>query len=279
MPEMEKRMRVQLFDKDLNAVSDKVIGQDREFLRGPKEPHDGPLKLEICLFDEKDIDGFIKYIARMRGHLPIATPQKVKAAGRLPKDVQGFRHFIVNQLGVQEGPAQIIEMLRKEGFIFTSLDLLEDMGYPIGVSSIHRKSYKFMARIMKKAKNPVNDKYDPSILMGFKGNKVVAYSGEELLSENKYEKGLEKEIKVPAKARVKFPPYLLQEERNKFRAEMEMLKADPERKVSSFYTRWLSEVAKHSPMEVEFPRSKDLPDAYEKGKTVYQVQEARRNAK
>ncbi|RLC98570.1 MAG: hypothetical protein DRI46_11085 [Chloroflexi bacterium] len=265
--EVQNKMRIQLFDEGFNMISDRLVTQGIELRKGPAEVHKGAMKIECCLFSKEDIDHFKIYLDMVRGEIPLETQKKVRGRKKAPKDVEGFREFmvkVIDELTKAEElpkPKELIDRCREEGMVFTSLEFLKDMGYPILVGKLHQK-YKYMARLLKKAKNPANDKYDPSLLVGFKGDKVIIYSGAEVLWQGHSGDSADSMIKVPAKAKVKFPPYLNQLERNKFRAEIQLLKDDKERKPSKFYQRWVAEIANESPDGIEFPRAKDIPNPY-----------------
>lgn len=261
MPDIEKKLRIQLFDEEFNMLSDRLVSQYTEFGRGPGEVHEGPLKIEVCLFSKEDVDQFKTYLETMRGHIPMDSYKAKRGRKKAPKDIEGFRDYIAEQMAGYEALPELITMLREQGFLFSSLDLLKDMGYPIQVSKVYRK-YKFMVRLLRKAKNPANDKYDPSLLIGIKGGKVIGISGEDMLFEKIFDEDADKMIKIPAKAKVKFPDYLNQDERNKFRSEMQLLKDDPERNPTGFYKRWVWEVKQNSPEGIEFPRIETIPSPY-----------------
>jgi len=262
MPDIEKKLRIQLFDEEYNMLSDRLVTQYTEFHRGPQEPHKGPLKIEVCLFTKEDVDLFKTYLDTIQGEIPLDSYKTRRGRKKAPKDVAGFREHLLEDITEYKTLNQLITTLREQGFIFTSLDLLKDMDYPIQVSKVHKK-YKFMVRLMKKAKNPMNDKYDPSLLVGFKGPKVIVVSGEEVVFTNTFPEGDDKMVKVPAKAKVKFPIYLTQAERNKFRAEMQLLKDDENRNPSGFYKRWVWEVQKSSPEGIDFPRIDSITSPYQ----------------
>jgi len=263
MPDIEKKLRIQLFDKDMNMLSDRLVTQYTEFSKGPQEPHKGPLKIEACLFTKEDVDLFKGYLDAVRGDIPMDSYKSKRGRKKSVKSVEGFRDHMVREIEEYTSIDQLVKELRDNGFVFSSLALLKDMGYPIQVGILHQKKYKFMVRLMRKAKNPLNDKYDPSLLIGFSDNKVLGYSGEDIVLEKEFEdtKGRVM-IKIPAKAKVKFPDYLHQDERNKFRAEMQLLKDNPDKNPSKFYQRWVWEVKKSSPEGIEFPRIDSIISPY-----------------
>ncbi len=254
MPDIEKKLRIQLFDDEFNMLSDRLVTQYTEFNKGPGEIHKGPMKVEVCLFSKEDVDLFSEYLKLIQGSIPMETFKQKRGRKKAPKGIEGFRDHIIEEIKEFEKSKDLIAVLRDNDFIFTSLELLRDLGYPISVSKIHRKGYKFMARITKKAKNPIRDKYDPSLLIGFKGSKMIAYSGEEVILEKAFEESVDAMIKVPARAKVRFPEWFTTSERNNFRAEMKLLIDTESREPSRFYKRWVWEVKRVSPEEIDFPR-------------------------
>jgi hypothetical protein len=80
------------------------------------------------------------------------------------------------------------------------------------------------------------------------------------------------QIKIPVKFKVKFPIYMQHEERSQFRVQVQLLREDPELKPTKLYVRWLSEVMRASPKEIQFPRSAEIMDPYEPTLTIAAVQ-------
>lgn len=261
MPEIEKKLRIQLFDDEFNMLSDRLVTQYTEMNRGPEKPHKGPLKIEVCLFTKEDVDLVKAYLAMLQGEIPILSDKSKRGRKKIPKSTEGFRDHMAKEMESYSTLAETITVLRNNGFVFSSLELLKDMGYPIQVSKIYKK-YRFMVRLMRAAKNPVNDKYDPSFLVGIRGGKVIGLSGEDVLFQKEFKEDANKMIKIPAKAKVRFPSYLNQDERNKFRAEMQLLKEDDTKNPTGFYKRWVWEVHQNSPEGITFPRIESIPSPF-----------------
>lgn len=272
MAEIENKMRIQLYDTDFNMLSDRLVAQGPEFAKGPQEPHHGPLKVEFSLFTREETEACIKYLGQLIENVPVGVPKGKRGRKRLSTSSPSYQDNLLKTIKDTMQKPNFIKSLREEGFGFTTLDFLQDMGYPIAVPLRMSKRYKWLVKMIREAKNPLNNKYDISILIGIREGALVVYSGDEVLLKGGIETDLTPDIKVPIKFRVKFPTYMQHDERAKFRVEVELLKKDSERVPTKLYKRWLGEVMRESPLEINFPKADIIPDLYEKGKTVKEVQ-------
>lgn len=250
MMKIKKKLRIQSFDNEGYQINDRLVEQDIEFATGPKDVHKGPMKIEVNLWEQDDVDKFINYLKKLLGELPLETPGKVKTkkAGTL-KSILAPEHreeIIAEALKI-ENQDEVIEYLRSTGFEFLTYDYITSLGLNTGISDNHKEKYQWMLKIVKKAKNPLNNKYDPTLCFGFKliGNKIgtfVIY----LYAEK------HKVVKTPWKDKnklsfkntemIKFPPYMIQEEKDKFRVELDFLKRFEDKKPSKFFIRWAQDV-------------------------------------
>lgn len=246
MPDLEKKLRLQLFDSDFNQVADRLVGQNLELTTGPKEVHKGPMKVEVCLYVEEDIEKFVLYLNKLKGKLPLE--EKIKKVKHLEMDVPEDREKLIDAL-IKESPTQdeLIQKLRDRGFKFLTIDYIDDLELNFVVKDGDEK-YQWMMKPIKEAKNPINSKYDPSIAFGFKlldekvsTFKVYLYGGKE---DKKFIKPWKKDSKFTFKSTemIKFPAYMIAEERIKWRAEHLQLKNDPKKVPSKFYQRWEKDV-------------------------------------
>jgi len=227
---MEQKMRIQLFDPEFNQISDRLVTQGPEFDKGPKnieQVNGGGIKVEFSLFTAQDVDLCITYLRQLVGDLPLDAPKQKRGRKKLNASSPNFRDELIDHISTILSSTELVEYLKAEGFVFTTLDYLEDLGNPIAVSKSHRKRYKWLVRLIRQAKNPLNNRYDISILIGFRGEKLMVYSGEEILHKATLTNSIEIHIKVPVKFKVKFPPYMQHDERAQFRAQMEKLKNRP----------------------------------------------------
>lgn len=244
-----KKMRVQLFDGGLNQVEDRLVSQDTELRKGPIEAHKGPIKLEVCLFEKEDIDKVIEYINQLVGYLPIelATKKPKRVRGEYSDD-KSWREDLKEEILSLGSQDEMIAKLREEGFIFMTSEHLSDAGILEEALLASVKDYQWMIKLIKEAKNPQNNKYDPLVLFGFKllGEKTetVHWLLDRTLSSLEgvpWKKANKVTFKKSDMA--KFPPYMLPEEREKFRGELYKARKDPPNHIfSKFFLRWYKDV-------------------------------------
>jgi hypothetical protein len=245
-----KKLRVQLFDPDMNQLEDRLVSQDLELTKGPKEPHKGPMKLEFCLFGQPDVELAIGYLKRLSGDLPLVvkTP-KTRALKKAYSDDPSWRESLHEKIQESEFQDEFIKELRSEGFIFMTSDHLSDAGIvkDWSVFPAYFEQYQWMIKLLKEAKNPVNNKYDPNLLFGFK---ILGQKEPIMLSilHGKFHE-FSKEWKAVNKLTfrktdmVKFPHYMVMEERERFRVELYKARKDPDNhKFSKFFKRWYMDV-------------------------------------
>lgn len=255
------KLRIQYLNENGTIISDRLVDQSIEFMNGPKEGHQGPLRLEVNIMNNLDIDAVKKYLDQVRGSLPTKV---VNPKGRQPNAITEFnspREEILSNIqdAISRGENQdfIIKNLRVLGFVFMlTEDFLtyfpdfkfkaRDIKEP-NSSGQYLDSLAWMVRCIKRAKDPKSDKYDPQIIFGFSMLKERA---------DKFVPYLYKERKEPLKAAIpkknalsfnntemtKFPKYMIEEERLKFSTEMRQLIAAPERKPTKFFIRWYQDV-------------------------------------
>jgi len=246
MPELEKKLRLQLYDKEMNQISDRLIGQNLELISGPKEIHKGPLKIEVCLFTQEDIEKFILYLKKLTGNIPLT--EKIKKIKNLKIEINEDREKIISEL-IKTTFTQddLINALRTRGFKFLTPDYIEDLELSFKIKEGDEK-FQFMMRPLKEAKNPQNNKFDPSLAFGFKliGDKiskfnVYLFGGKEIKA---YEKKWKKDSNFTFKSTdmIKFPQYMIAEERIKWRKEHFDLLRDPKKTPSKNYLRWKDDV-------------------------------------
>jgi len=247
MLQISKKMRIQLFDKDFNQITDRLIDQDIELKNGPKEPHKGPMKLEFSFFDKKDIENCISYLNKISGVLPIEV--KVSKAKKKEKIIADKSDLLKAWLEDESklkvrNIKSVLNNLRREGFIMMSYDILTLLQIPILLNDeIERENY-FLLYQQRKAKNPLNDKYDPTLI--FSLNFLDKKSDSIVVSVYLYGKFTEvltydndtKKLKVLPTAALRFPPFMIEEERIKFSKEHRELSDNSEKKPSKFYERW-----------------------------------------
>jgi hypothetical protein len=247
----KKKLRIQTFDSEGFQINDRLVEQDIEFYQGPKEAHEGPMRLEINLWEKDDVEKCLEYIQKLSGKLPIVAPgsnkpKKLKGQGKIILAPEQREELIkaVKDLETQD---QIISLLRDQGFEFLTWDYINSLGLETGISQAHQNKYQWMLKLVKKAKNPLNNKFDPMLAFGFKliGKKInvaVIYLFKE--KHKILKKPWDDKTKVSFKTTdmIKFPSYMIQEEKDKFIVERDTLRRFKDRKPSKFFLRWIKDV-------------------------------------
>lgn len=239
---MDKKVRIQLFDPEGRLISDRLVSQDSEFYKGPKEVHQGPLKIEFTLMEKQDVEEVKTFIDKLVGNLPLEASKSTKRVKIETSDIDNREEFLEKVLANPKDQDDLINTLRENGFIFVMADYLDMFEYGIDFIKYHKDKYQWMIRNIKVAKNPKNDKHDPMLLFGInlmeRDEKIVIYLN------GKYLKKVI--IPIPEKPRetfkktemLKFPPFMIPEEREKFRIELRALQLQPDKEKSKFFSRW-----------------------------------------
>jgi len=220
---IEKKMRQQLFDAEFNQLEDRLVAQDTELYKGPKNPHKGPMKIEVCLFEQSDVESFITYLQKLVGTLPIES--KVKAPKiRAGDDTSGTHDTIMEQVkaAAEVNQESVLKLLRSFDFVcITTDDLRAATDADITGDEVE---LQWMVRLLREAKNPLNNKYDTTLIYGFQllGEKVPTFLAKEF--------GNTEPIDCPWKSDQaynfkklnlsKFHPAMVEEERLKFSQEL-----------------------------------------------------------
>ena len=243
MAAIEKKMRIQLFDKEFNMLSDRLVSQDIE-LKGPKEKHDGPIRVEFALFDQDDVPLCITYLRKLLENLPLELKEKKVKISEI--DSESREELLKAVMAQATNQEQLIEILREKGFRFLTPDHISDLGLKLEIEEKH-KDFQFMVLCMKEAKIASNDRYDPQLafgikLLGDKIDRILIYLYGKFDSRVKLEWPAKVKVSFQKMEMVKFPPYMKLEEREKFRNELRMLNANPEKVPSKFFGRWMDDV-------------------------------------
>lgn len=257
---LKPKMRIQLLDNEQRTISDRLVDQYTEFYQGPKNKHEGPIKVELHLDNTESLDKAINYLNQLKGDLPIkVTAGRGRPSGSTSPmmiDKPGANEMTMDQReelmneALKKGTDQdkLIAFLREHNFRFMMQDFVDALKLDFGCKKVHNDKYQWMMRLIKEAKDPANDKYDPLLVFGIKmvperSPKVVVYFFKEF--KKKYD------IEVPKKADFnfkttslsKFPKYMTYEEREKWRREHRILMNNPEtHKKSKFYLRWEKDI-------------------------------------
>ena len=261
---VKPKMRIQLLDEDLRTLNDRLVDQTMEFTQGPKEKHTKPIKLEVILTSQNDITGLKTYLDALAGSLPL---KEVGTRGRpqgQTKELESPREDIMlqveNMIKAEETQDKVIKYLRDLGFVFL---LTEDViyydasmankfkGKHIGASNRNGQypdaKYQWMLRRIKTAKMPISDKYDPLIIFGFdlmkgESSRIVCYLIRDFQWAKKA-KVTDKRTQTFANFEmVKYPAFLIEEERLKLSTEIRQLTLDSNKKPTKFFLRFLPDI-------------------------------------
>lgn len=159
---------------------------------------------------------------------------------------------------VNEGKSQqeIIKYLRELGFVFILTEdfLFHFPGFEFNIKDVgeatdnkqYPNSYSWMARCIKRAKDPKADKFDPMVIFGFSilggpSKKIIPYLYKERKKPLRASVG-KKTISFSQAEFTKFPKWMLEEERLKFSTEQRQLLLNSEKKPSKFFMRWVDDV-------------------------------------
>lgn len=241
------KMRIMLLDENLVTQSDRLIDQSFELKNGPKEKHEGPVRVELTLTSKGETEEAIAWLSRLSGKLPLIE-KTVGKRGRkpgLPKllDKEPIKELMHEALAKGTDQTKLVAFLREKGFVFLTAQRIKDFKIPIEFKSPLHEKYQFLVRQTKKAKDIKNDKFDPQLAFGIRliggpSDKVLIYL---------YGKHLKTvDIKAPKKidANIKpqrflvFPHYMTEDERIRFSQENAKLKSMPDLAKSKFYLRW-----------------------------------------
>lgn len=262
------KLRVTLLNENGSVIQDRLVDAASEYYAGPKVQHNGPIRLEVTLCNKQDIETFKNYIDKLSGTLPIKV-QTTAGRGRpsTTQDVliksprENILMEVENMVNNGSNQPDVIKYLRELGFVFM---LTEDFlhyfkDFPFNSKDIgdptenhqYLNSMSWMVRCIKKAKDPMADKFDPMIIFGFnilrpKSRKVVPYLYKERKEPLRVEPG-KTVLSFNTVEFTKFPKYMLEEERLKFSSEQRQLLQNQDKKPSKFFLRWVK--------DVEFPDS------------------------
>lgn len=255
------KLRITTLSENGTPLSDRLVDAYTELNAGPKVQHKGPLRVEVTLTNQQDVENFKGYLDQLVGNLPI----KVQTVGRgrpsstATKELDSPREDILADVEkmVSEGKTQqeIIKYLRGLGFVFI---LTEDFLYHFKEFDFDKKdvgdpttnhqfpnSLSWMARCIKRAKDPKTDKFDPMIIFGFSilqgpSKKIVPYLYKERKKPLRAAMG-KKTLSFSQAEFTKLPVWMLEEERIKFSTEQRQLLLNPEKKPSKFFLRWVND--------------------------------------
>lgn len=242
----QKKMRIQKFDSEWRLLEDKTYKESYELSSGPKETHDGPIRIEFTLEDSEDIDKCIIYLQKLKGKIPLESKVK-KEKPKKAKDIDDIQELYQRVL---EQPDQdsLIKFLRECGFIFVTRDLLASMEVFEKVDFIDpvdTDKYQYMVKLIKESKNnPMLDRYDPRLLVGIKiygkrRDTVNIYLNGEYMPKVEFTVPKSSTEVFENQKLFIFPEYMEEKEKEKFRKEYRKMEITPELQPSEFFKRWI----------------------------------------
>lgn len=263
------KLRITTLSENGTPLSDRLVDAYTEMNSGPKVQHKGPIRVEVTLTNQSEINNFKEYLDRLSGNLPIKIPSagRGRPANSITQEIESPREDILTDVEkmVEEGKSQqdIIKYLRGLGFVFIlTEDFLfhfpgfefdkKDVGEPTD-NKQYPNSFSWMARCIKRAKDPKADKFDPMIIFGFSilggpSKKIVPYLYKERKKPLKAQVG-KKNISFSQAEFTKLPKWMLESERIKFSTEQRQLLLNPDKKPSKFFLRWVGDAVFPDPIK------------------------------
>lgn len=257
------KLRITTLSDNGTPMSDRLVDAYTEMNSGPKVQHKGPIRVEVTLTNKQDIDNFKEYLDRLIGVLPVKAPTAGRgrpAGSTTTKELESPREDILADVEkmIEEGKSQqdIIKYLRSIGFVFILTEdfLFHFPGFEFNKKDVgeatdnhqYPNSFSWMARCIKRAKDPKSDKFDPMVIFGFSilngpSKKIVPYLYKERKKPLRAQTG-KNVISFSQAEFTKLPKYMLEEERIKFSTEQRQLLLNPEKKPSKFFMRWYRDV-------------------------------------
>ena len=164
------KLRITTLEENGSYIQDRLV------------QHNGPIRIEVTLTCKQDVENFKTYLDRLVGNLPI----KEQSVGRgrpstgSKQLTESPREDILADVEkmVNEGKSQqeIIKYLRELGFVFILTEdfLFHFPGFEFNIKDVgeatdnkqYPNSYSWMARCIKRAKDPKADKFHTYIRKG-----------------------------------------------------------------------------------------------------------------
>jgi hypothetical protein len=256
---LEQKIRIQFKHKETGAIiGDRLVSAKSEYYAGPKEVHDGPLKIEVDLHTKDDVDQFKAYLDKLVGNLPLEMKvRKYKKANEEPLPEHPVDEM-VQKLKKCKDQDEAIAYLKTLNYRFITTDVLtelktykEEYKDFFNLKEKH-EDYQWMVNVVKEAKDPANDKYNFAIMVGIKiiGKKVDKV---QIYLNGHYSETLPCPVAEKSKFNMKekkkltvFPQYMTIEERKRWRYfDRKVQTNKPLTKAEDkFYNRWADDIKK-----------------------------------
>lgn len=252
------KVRIKLLSPEGVVITDRLVDQATEFRIGPKEKHDGPISVELNLHSKEDVENALAYLGKLALDLPLEQKPtkalKKSKLGAMLEDKEPLLELLQTLKAKCNTQEELIENLREYNFKFLNVDLLKDINRVYENSIVVRsrdENLQFMVRLVKQAKNPINDKWDTRLCLGFDLNaptaRVVVYLWGKYHEKIKLGWKNEKNINTKKKDDIllSFPDFMDYEMRTRFRAEHRKWAIETENgknpeafDLSKFYRKW-----------------------------------------
>jgi hypothetical protein len=247
------KLRIQLLDEALVTKSDRLVDQYSELLNGPSEKHKGPIKIEATLIDRDTTERFKQYLDKLVGDLPVIVKNKTSKEA-----VNPFKEIYLD-IKKRENIEDIIEYLESINFRWVNFQFLEELAsigkFDTNLGNV-LKNYQWLVRMTRQAKDPANDKFDFTMMVGinFFSHKDKVFVVFKNKIKAKWVKVWKKEKNLNMKKKktaMVFPQYMSIEERKQWRYmhRKVILGKDLGPRESQFYNRYKAEI-KNIPAEV-----------------------------
>lgn len=253
--------KIRITEYELGGVikTDRLVESSLEFRNGPKAEHLGPVRLDFYADNADDVQAYVEYLQQLVGIMPL--PEKTKKP-KLEKTLAPDKMEEVINVGLGKSKTQedFIDYLRGLNFVFIDTDYLIDLAekneFPLELEKKYHK-YQWMVRQIKVAKNPMNDKYDftlmfGTIIVGEKKPKVLIFKGghfdRRIELHWKDEAGINFKVKEKF---YKFPKFMSYEERSKWRDEDRKKQTNPEYEPTKFFLKCEPFVKRLKPLKLK----------------------------
>lgn len=258
---LEPKIRIQLKNELGAIVADRLVSFKSETYTGPKDKHQGPLKIEVDLHDKESIALFKTYLDKLVGDLPIGEKKSaIKKIENIPEHPIDEMIEKIEKLKDQD---KVTLYLKERDYRFITFQVLEELMKERKVEidfdpGIKNEEFQYLVRMIKEAKNPINDKYDFSLLIGIKiigkpRTKILVYKNGKYLSTLPIPPAEIPEINMKEKKKLTvFPQYMTIDERKKWRYYHKKFTENKELNPGElkFYQRWAEDVRKLNKKEV-----------------------------
>lgn len=260
------KLRITLSDKETREIiSDRLVESALEFSTGPKEKHDGPIRVDMLLENRGEVEGLVQYLQKLALDLPLDTKTTKRTYNKTTNLADDQKMDIIQIINKTKNLEEAIQLLRDTNYAFLSYEHLKTIadknGWAFELKNPKHENYQFMCRVLRLAKDPKNDLIDISLVFGIKimGNrfdKILVFEGGKQTQLIKKEWAERKEIGFKVKEKFfKFPKPMSYEERAKWRAEDRKVMGAKEKGTdytpAAFYTKWAPFIERLKPGKVK----------------------------